>query len=635
MSRRRFRAAWGALALVVALASREGRGGILEDFEESYALYEACVMALADHDVDGDADGADFLRWQRGVGLTGQTNNSNGDADRSGTVNGIDLPLWRGKFGTSGGLPAPLCFKLYLDPQGIVDGQVTAFVDSPHPGFGDPRFVAADFTGVFQTHPEYEVSVLASNVLDLPGRQRIETTLRFTAKNPTNPPTGQVTIFGYQVGDQLPGLGLEGVQAGFTFGGGGFVALYDTDTGVTTTLPGPLVPDVMTPPQPGLLQAGDPILAIDLDPPTSRSNYPAGQPPINVGDANPTSAYGNLGKRQTGFITRGGGALTVAQSMRFVTSFGPPAGDPTSWQLYGTNASIASPDNSDGNLEPWTLIASGNVTLPTARGVPGPLLTFPNLFPFQNYRIVFPTIKDFRAATAMQVAEVQLFSSPSGMPPNLMQQLIQPVTPPHAIMFPTPQADSPPAEGPEKLLDGAPYTKHLNFGRENAGIIVTPSVGATIVASFVITTANDFVGRDPQTWELYGTNVPIVSENFGQGVSEPWEFIDSGTLALPDARLEAGPLVTVDNTMSFLSYRLVFPSVRAPIAPGVNSVQIGDVQFYGIVAAPVEPVPEPASLVVMVAGVLATPRVRSAPGSARGSRDRVRDQLQPPAGGRG
>jgi hypothetical protein len=194
------------------------------------------------------------------------------------------------------------------------------------------------------------------------------------------------------------------------------------------------------------------------------------------------------------------------------------------------------------------------------------------------------------------------------MPPDLMPQLTQ-VMSPVAIMFPTSEADSPPAEGPEKALDGAPYTKYLNFGREQAGFIVTPGVGATIVDSFVITTANDFAGRDPHSWELYGTNVPITSENFGQGISEPWEFIDAGTLELPDARFEAGPLVKVDNTMSFLSYRLVFPAVKDPLAPGVNSVQIGDIQFYGQLAAPSEPVPEPASLaMLMIAGALGVRR---------------------------
>ncbi|NJM41046.1 MAG: hypothetical protein HC853_09855 [Anaerolineae bacterium] len=35
----------------------------------------------ADFDGNGIVNGNDFLLWQRGVGLTGQTTNANGDAD--------------------------------------------------------------------------------------------------------------------------------------------------------------------------------------------------------------------------------------------------------------------------------------------------------------------------------------------------------------------------------------------------------------------------------------------------------------------------------------------------------------------------------------------------------------------------
>lgn|GEM_PF-6865792 len=53
-----------------------------------------------DFDADSDTDGADFLRWQRGFQLTGQTDNSNGDADGNGIVDGLDLNAWKSRFGT-------------------------------------------------------------------------------------------------------------------------------------------------------------------------------------------------------------------------------------------------------------------------------------------------------------------------------------------------------------------------------------------------------------------------------------------------------------------------------------------------------------------------------------------------------
>jgi len=74
----------------------------------------------ADFDGDGDVDGADFLVWQRGLGLTGQSNNSAGDADGSGTVNGADLAVWKSQFGGSpsaaaaGAVPEPAAALLAL-----------------------------------------------------------------------------------------------------------------------------------------------------------------------------------------------------------------------------------------------------------------------------------------------------------------------------------------------------------------------------------------------------------------------------------------------------------------------------------------------------------------------------------------
>ena len=53
-----------------------------------------------DFDNDGDVDGDDFLTWQRGYGLAGQTDNSTGDATGEGDVTGIDLLSWERKYGS-------------------------------------------------------------------------------------------------------------------------------------------------------------------------------------------------------------------------------------------------------------------------------------------------------------------------------------------------------------------------------------------------------------------------------------------------------------------------------------------------------------------------------------------------------
>ncbi len=53
----------------------------------------------ADFDADGDVDGADFLRWQRGLGAG--NSKAQGDADGDMDVDGADLAIWRTEFGST------------------------------------------------------------------------------------------------------------------------------------------------------------------------------------------------------------------------------------------------------------------------------------------------------------------------------------------------------------------------------------------------------------------------------------------------------------------------------------------------------------------------------------------------------
>jgi hypothetical protein len=56
-------------------------------------------VARADFDGDGDVDGADFLRWQRGLGTYVAAKHEGGDADFDGDVLGDDLTIWRSGYG--------------------------------------------------------------------------------------------------------------------------------------------------------------------------------------------------------------------------------------------------------------------------------------------------------------------------------------------------------------------------------------------------------------------------------------------------------------------------------------------------------------------------------------------------------
>ncbi|MEQ8208734.1 MAG: glycosyl hydrolase, partial [Lacipirellulaceae bacterium] len=62
------------------------------------------VIYGADFDGSGTVDGADLMILQRGMGLTGQLDNSNGDADGNGVIDSNDLAIWKAQYGTSPGL---------------------------------------------------------------------------------------------------------------------------------------------------------------------------------------------------------------------------------------------------------------------------------------------------------------------------------------------------------------------------------------------------------------------------------------------------------------------------------------------------------------------------------------------------
>ncbi|HEY3394943.1 MAG TPA: hypothetical protein VGK58_19720 [Lacipirellulaceae bacterium] len=355
----------------------------------------------------------------------------------------------------------------------------------------------------------------------------------------------------------------------------------------------------------------DPILAIDTDPPamqTRVSMYPGNEPPAAALDGLATSKYLNFGTLNTGFIVTPGSGPSIIQSMQFSTANDAVGRDPTSWKLWGTNDPITSVEHSAGDAENWSLIAEGPVELPGTlpdgggddfRNTLGPLLSFSNSNQYSSYRLIFPTIKNFPAANSMQIADVFMFKDMAGTDPIPLSDFdpVIAVQLEPAIITGLPDSSSPAAETADKLLDGsATYmrgagtflTKYLNFGDVNSGFIVTPAVGASIVTSFQMTTADDAMERDPSTWELYGTNDPITSTNHSQGNAESWTLIDSGSVDLPPERQTAGPVVTVENsTTAYKSYRMIFPTLRAaPVMP--NSMQLAGIEFFGDLAGGLE-----------------------------------------------
>lgn len=158
-----------------------------------------------------------------------------------------------------------------------------------------------------------------------------------------------------------------------------------------------------------LFSAGDPTIAIHLAP---DSNHPGGEGPSNLLDGDAGTKYLNFGKANSGFIVTPAIGSSTVRSFQISTANDFPERDPTSWELYGTNDSILSEANSQGDGESWTLIDSGSITLPSARQADGPFVLVDNDNAYTSYRMVFPTLVDNSGnypADSMQISGVQFY----------------------------------------------------------------------------------------------------------------------------------------------------------------------------------------------------------------------------------
>lgn len=140
---------------------------------------------------------------------------------------------------------------------------------------------------------------------------------------------------------------------------------------------------------------------------------------------------------------------------------------------------------------------------------------------------------------------------------------------------------SPEGEEVFRAIDGYVYTKYQNVQPNNSGFIVTPSVGATVLKGFTMTTANDLPQRDPARWALFGTDEDITTPNHGLGTEQNWTPIASGLLILPEERLTQAHRVIVPNQQAYRSYRFVVPRVR-DLDEGFV-MQFSEIQFHGTI----------------------------------------------------
>ena len=319
-----------------------------------------------------------------------------------------------------------------------------------------------------------------------------------------------------------------------------------------------------------LLTPGDPVFGYDTDTAGGDTGgakfllvtYQAGQEPNLVLDGNTSTKYLNRSKWGAGVIVTGFTAA-AAQSMVITTANDAAERDPASYIIFGSNWPITSADKSNGFTDHWTYIGQGSLSLPSARTTASSPINFTNSTSYAAYWIVFPTTKDTVSNTLMQISELQLYTG-SGATGS-------PIFSAGNTALCTGWNSQPHnTEVVSKVIDGDAGTKYLNFGENNCGFWVVPSVGPTIVTSFQLTTANDSDVRDPASWELHGM------ESNGK-----WSQLATGTLSLPSARGAVGSVVTFSNTKVCRAYRMTFPLVKN--ATSANSMQVAEAQFFGTI----------------------------------------------------
>jgi CSLREA domain-containing protein len=109
----------------------------------AFELQSPSGALQADFDLDGDADGNDFLQWQRNLGKTAGATVRHGDATADGDVDAQDLAVWRARFSGAGAAasdvastaraayPPPARVQSTLDPRTSILPPLRSTTTSP------------------------------------------------------------------------------------------------------------------------------------------------------------------------------------------------------------------------------------------------------------------------------------------------------------------------------------------------------------------------------------------------------------------------------------------------------------------------------------------------------------------------
>ncbi|HUF62289.1 MAG TPA: hypothetical protein VMN36_09465, partial [Verrucomicrobiales bacterium] len=137
--------------------------------------------------------------------------------------------------------------------------------------------------------------------------------------------------------------------------------------------------------------------------------------------------------------------------------------------------------------------------------------------------------------------------------------------------------NSPGSETGPNAIDNQP-TKYLNFDTTGttptpSGLVVSPSVGVTLLSGLTIQSANDAVERDPKWIRLEGSNSAAPTWTTGD-----WEVIYENNAVQPWSARFQTQTFQFDNDKPFAHYRFTVLEVQGATA---NSTQYAEIELLG------------------------------------------------------
>jgi len=261
--------------------------------------------------------------------------------------------------------------------------------------------------------------------------------------------------------------------------------------------------------------------------PAPSSNSPAGEAASFAIDRNNETKYLNFGEERSGIIVTPAVGPTVINGIQLTTANDAEARDPTSYEVYGTNDPITTPNNGIGNEDNWTLISSGATNLPVDRFTAGDVIPFSSPAAFTSYRVIFPTVRDAGAANSMQIAEIALLAPDQGTLEINRQTGVATLEAIENLTFESYEIRSPNSNG----LDESNWSSISSTNADNEPWVETSATGASLAEEDGAGGANDgFTLAAGNTYNL-GSIWQVVPTAF-EDVSASFTRLDGAPLGI-------------------------------------------------------------------------------------------------------